>query len=102
MVDGLIGLMNNGNSGGKVYNIGSDEEITIEKLAELVISKTDSNSRKQFVSYEDAYGREIDDMARRIPSLVRIREEIAYEPKISLDRSLEIIIDYFKGIIFRV
>jgi len=97
VVEGLVGLMNCGNAWGRVYNIGSDEEITIEALAEKIIAKTESKSEKQFISYEQAYGRAFDDMERRVPSLVRMKETIGYEPKRNLDETLEIIIDHFRG-----
>jgi len=96
VVDGLIGLINSDNAAGSVYNIGSDEEITIEGLADLIITKTDSKSEKRFVSYEKAYGKAFDDMARRVPSLERIRKQTGYEPRTDLERTLEIIISYFK------
>jgi len=98
VADGLIGLISDDKAAGRVYNIGSDEDITIEGLADLVIAKTGSRSEKRFVPYKQAYGKEIDDMLRRVPSLERIREQIGYEPKVNLERTLEIIIDYFKEI----
>jgi UDP-glucose 4-epimerase len=98
VADGLIGLISDDKTTGNVYNIGSDEEITIEGLADLVIAKTGSRSEKRFVPYEQAYGKEIDDMLRRMPGLERIRKQIGYEPKVNLERTLEIIIDYFKEI----
>ena len=94
----LMGLMNSGESGGKVYNVGSDEEVTIEGLADLVIAKTGSGSKKRFISYEEAYGRSFDDMIRRVPSLARIKKEIGYEASINLEQTLEIIISYFREI----
>jgi UDP-glucose 4-epimerase len=96
VVDGLIGLINSDNAGGRVYNVGSDEEVTIEDLADLIIAKTGSRSEKRFVPYEQAYGKEIDDMVRRVPSLERIRRQVGYEPKVNLERTLEIIISYFR------
>ena len=96
VADGLIGLISDDKAAGRVYNIGSDEEITIEGLADLIIAKTGSRSEKRFVPYEQAYGKEIDDMARRVPGLERIRRQIGYEPKVNLEWTLEIIISYFK------
>ena len=96
VADGLIGLMNCCNACGKVYNVGSDEEITIEELADLVIARAASKSKKKFISYEAAYGRQFDDMARRVPSLERIKSEIGYEAGTTLDESLEIIINHFR------
>ncbi len=98
VVNGLIGLMNCGQASGKVYNVGSDEEITIERLADLIIKKTGSRSKKRFISYEEAFGRNFDDMIRRVPNLERIKEATGYEPKMDLEQTLEIIINYFKEV----
>jgi len=96
VIGGLIGLMESGKTAGKVFNVGSEEEITIEALADLIIEKTNSKSEKIFVTYEKAYGKEFDDMARRVPCLNRVREAIGFEPGTTLDKTLDIIIDYFR------
>lgn len=96
VVGGLIGLINSDNAGGRVYNIGSDEEVTIEGLADLIIAKTGSKSKKRFVPYEAAYGKAFDDMARRVPSLERIRGQIGYERSKNLEQTLEIIVNYLR------
>jgi UDP-glucose 4-epimerase len=54
---------------------------------------TGSKSKKEFVSYEQAYGRPIEDMMRRMPSLERIKEAIGWEPETSLDEILSEIIE---------
>jgi len=74
---------------GEVINIGSNNEISILDLAKKVIEKTGSNSKIKFISYEEAYGKGFEDMARRVPSLDKIKNLIGYEPK----RTLEEIID---------
>ena len=98
VVGGLIGLINSDNAGGRVYNIGSDEEVTIEGLADLIIAKTGSKSKKRFVPYETAYGKAFDDMARRVPSLERIRGQIGYERSKNLEQTLEIIVNHVREI----
>lgn len=97
VVNGLVGLMSCPAAEGGVYNIGSDEEVTIEQLADKVIELTQSKSQKQIVSYEEAYGKAVDDMMRRVPSLARIREVIGYEPKMTLERSLQSVIEDVKA-----
>lgn len=96
VVEGLVGLVNSDNVAGRVYNIGSDEEVTIESLADMIIEQTASKSEKKFISYEAAYGRAFDDMARRVPSVERIREATGFVPKKSLSETLGIIIDHCK------
>jgi UDP-glucose 4-epimerase len=97
VIDGMIALMNCPDAPGRVYNIGSTEEITIEALADKIIEMTGSKSRKKFISYEEAYGKPFDDMMRRVPCLDRIKERIGYEPKTSLDETLRIIIEEAKA-----
>jgi UDP-glucose 4-epimerase len=93
VVDAVIGLMNSGQAAGMVYNIGSREEIAIEELADRIIEMTGGKCRKEFVSYEQAYGRPIEDMMRRVPGLERIRETIGWQPRTSLTETLEVIIE---------
>jgi len=95
LVEAIIRLMNCEQAAGKVYNIGSAEEITIEGLADKIIEMTGSKSKKKYVAYEVAYGRPIEDMMRRVPSLERIKKTIGWEPKTSLTDTLKIIIDSF-------
>ena len=93
VVDAAIGLMNCEEAAGEAYNIGSTEEITIESLADKIIEMTGSKSKKEFVPYEVAYGRPIEDMMRRVPGLERIKETIGWEPKTSLGEMLQVIIE---------
>jgi UDP-glucose 4-epimerase len=93
LLDAILGLMNCNKAVGKVYNIGSQEEISIEGLADRIIEMTGSKSKKEFVSYERAYGRPIEDMMRRVPSLERIKQTIDWQPKTSLTDTLEAIIE---------
>jgi len=92
LVEAVIGLMNCKQAAGKVFNIGSTEEITIESLADKIIEMTASKSTKEFVSYDVAYGRPIEDMMRRVPSIERIKKAIGWEPKTPLADTLRMII----------
>ena len=82
---------------GKVFNIGSTDEISIEQLADRVIEVTGSQCGKTHVSYQEAYGRPIEDMMRRVPCTDRIRETIGWETKTSLEETLNRVIEYEKG-----
>lgn len=92
VVGAVIDLMNCKDAPGRVYNIGSTQEITIEALADKIIEITGSKSEKKCISYEEAYGRPFDDMMRRIPCLDRARELIGFEPKTGLDEILKQVI----------
>ncbi len=92
IVDGIIALMDHPKAPGRVYNLGSVEEISIENLADRIIGKTKSTSQKAYISYEEAYGRSFDDMMRRVPCIERAAELIGFHPRTSLDETLEYII----------
>jgi len=97
VVDAVIRLMDCSRAIGEAFNIGSDEEITIEALADKIIAMTGSKSRKEFVPYEVAYGRPIEDMMRRVPCLQRIKDTIGWKPKTGLAKTLQKVIDSFKN-----
>ena len=97
VVSGLIDLMNCREAFGQIYNIGSEEETTIEHLADRVIQITGSKSRKKYVSYEQAYGKPFDDMVYRVPCLDRIRRATGYDPKTGLDQILQTVVEDAKN-----
>ena len=78
---------------GTIYNIGSDQEITINELATLVKDMTGSSSSVQHVSYEEAYGNGFEDMVRRVPDLTRIRAAIGYSPTKNLRQIVQAVAD---------
>jgi UDP-glucose 4-epimerase len=92
LIDAITLLTDCPAASGKVFNIGSTEEITIEALADAIIEMTKSRSKKQYIPYEEAYGRPIDDMMRRLPSIDRIKQTIGWLPKTSLKDTLKAII----------
>jgi UDP-glucose 4-epimerase len=94
VIEAMTALMDCKEAAGNVFNIGSTEEITIEALADKIIALTGSRSTKQFISYEEAYGKPIDDMMRRVPCVDKIRDVAGWRPKTNLEQILQAIIDY--------
>ena len=96
VVKGLVGLMESSKTVGEVFNIGSDDEITIHELAEKIIYLTGSTSTIQFVSYDQVYGKRFEDMQRRVPDISRIKKVIGFEPKVGIDKIIKDVVDYFR------
>ncbi len=99
LVDAIIALVDCPAANGRVFNIGSTEEITIEALADAIVEIAESRSKKRFVPYEEAYGRPIDDMMRRLPSIDRIKKTIGWQPRTSLEDTLKAIVKDTKSTI---
>jgi len=97
VVRAIAALMNEKKADGEVFNIGSREEISIEKLADKIIAKTGSKSIKKYIPYSEAYGEGFDDMHRRLPCLEKINKLIGYEPKVKLDEMIDVIIADKRG-----
>ena len=86
VVEALCLVAFSANTIGQVVNIGNDFEISMNDLAGLVISSTNSTSKVEYVSYEIAYGAGFEDMERRVPNLSLIKELVGWQPKRNLDQ----------------
>jgi UDP-glucose 4-epimerase len=81
---------------GQVYNIGSDEEVSIGELARRVKMLTSSPSEIVHVPYHEAYEAGFEDMPRRVPDLTKIGAAIGYQPTLRLEQILQSVIDYHR------
>ncbi len=79
---------------GEVYNIGSNQEISVAALAKRVIELTNSASTVQLIPYEEAYPAGFEDMRRRIPDIKKIQKTTDFTPRYDLDRIILSIVDY--------
>ena len=94
VVGALLALVGRDQACGNVYNIGSTEEITMLGLAERVKALTKSASPIVTIPYDQAYESGFEDMPRRVPDLAKIHALIGYEPRVSLDEILRLVIEY--------
>jgi UDP-glucose 4-epimerase len=92
----LAGLMDEGASG-EIYNVGSEERISINELARRVLHLTGSTAEVSYVAYEDVYGIGIEDMLHRIPSTAKILSTIGWQPERSLDDILADVLAFERG-----
>lgn len=95
-VEALMLLLEERRSFGKIYNIGSDELISIRALAEKVISICGGNSDIEMIPYDQAYAAGFEDMRRRRPDTGALRELTLWQPKYDLTQIIEDIRDYMK------
>ena len=93
-VGALMRLAGDSRAVGEVYNIGSNQEVSILELAQRVKHLTGSGSPIVFVPYDQAYEEGFEDMMRRVPDLSKINSLIGYTPKFSLDEMILGVIEY--------
>lgn len=97
VVDALHRLSRAPEAVGRVFNIGSDEESSIQDLAQRVRTITQSSSEIKLIPYHEAYQEGFEDMRRRVPDLSRIRQTIGYQPTKNLDQIIESVVQYYRS-----
>ena len=88
-VRALAALLAEPSAVGRVFNVGSQREVSILELAELVRRTSNSSSELRFVPYTEAYGQEFDDIRERRPDLTRLRDLIGFETSHRLETTLD-------------
>ena len=89
LIEGFLRLMNAGDEAAGPMNLGNPVEITVGALAELIVEKTNSNSRIIYLPLP------VDDPRKRRPDISRATAQLGWSPEVSLDEGLDRTIDYF-------
>lgn len=87
-------LMEHPKSIGQIYNIGSTESITINKLADKIVHITGSKSKKTYIPYAEIYGEGFEETHRRMPDIKKLQKLIGFNPKHDLNSVILKIKDY--------
>ena len=102
VVAALAKLVRTESALGEVFNLGNDEELSINELAERIRSAAGSRSPIVHIPYEQAYEEGFEDMQRRVPSLEKARRVIGYAPATRLAQIIEKVIEYERSRTARV
>ena len=96
VVGALYKLMSTAKTVGNVYNVGSQQEISIGALAQEIKNKLEKINFKDIqikkIPYSEAYEIGFEDMARRMPNLKKINDAIGFKPTKTLDNILDDVI----------
>jgi UDP-glucose 4-epimerase len=96
VVGALAAIVTREEAYGNVYNVGNTEEISILGLAERVKALTRSASPIVRIPYDQAYESGFEDMPRRVPDLTKIGRLIGYQPRVSLDEILRLVVEHHR------
>jgi UDP-glucose 4-epimerase len=97
VVPALHDLIKSKQAQGMVVNLGNDEEITINQLAERVQEKVNSKVEIIRLPYEQVHGKNFEDMKARQPNLARAQELINYRPSRPLDAIIDDVFAFYRG-----
>lgn len=94
-VQAVLSLLERPESVGEIFNIGSNQEITIENLARSVVERLGSKSAIRYIPYEKAYEDGFEDMLRRVPSLDKLASLTGWRPVTSLETCIDQVAHHF-------
>ncbi|MBK5305881.1 MAG: NAD-dependent epimerase/dehydratase family protein [Frankiaceae bacterium] len=97
VVKALLALVEHPEAVGRVFNIGGNDEISMDALAHRVIELSGSTSKVRYVPYEEAYEEGFEDMQRRVPDTTRARELIGFAPTAGLDDIIRMVVEYHRA-----
>jgi UDP-glucose 4-epimerase len=89
VVDALVRLLDTDASIGEVFNVGSQEQVSILDLARRIIAAAESRSDIVLIPYEDAYEEGFEDMRRGSPSTDKLHGLTGWRPTRVLDDILD-------------
>jgi UDP-glucose 4-epimerase len=97
VIRAVLGLMALDAAAGRVFNIGSDQPVTILELAQRVIAAVGPGIGIEFQSYAQAYSANFEDCRRRVPDLTRLRRLLDFRPQLDLDQVIREVIAWKRG-----
>src|SRR6202046_1427792 len=93
-VEAILRLVGTSAAVGEVVNIGNDEEISIEGLAQRVKQQAKSGSPIEFIPYDQAYEPGFEDMPRRVPCLDKLVKLTGFRPATTLTKIINRVIEH--------
>lgn len=86
VVEAIIKLINTPSAVGEVFNIGNDQEISINGLAQYIKETTGSQSEIRHMEYNEVYSPGFEEMQRRMPNVSKLEKFIGFRPTTSLEQ----------------
>ena len=97
VVESVIHLEKDPSAIGEVFNVGSDERVSVLDLAARIKDLTGSSSEIVFLPFEEAYGPGFEESEHRVPDLSKLERTTGSRPRTSLDEILGRYLDWVRG-----
>ena len=90
----ILALMDCPSAVGGVFNIGSDQPVSILELAQRVIAAVDPALTVAFISYAQAYSEDFEDCRRRVPDLSKTHSHTGLRAQYGLDDIIRELVEW--------
>lgn len=81
----------------QIFNIGMNEVISINQLAQRIKTLSKSTSSIVHIPYEEAFGKGYEDTPNRIPDLTKAKKLLNFSPAIAINEGLKRTISWYKS-----
>ncbi len=89
VIRALLLVIDSDQAVGEVFNIGNNQQSSINQLADRVISLLGSKSKIEKIPYADAYPQGFEDIQRRVPDISKIKRVLGWSPQLDLDQIIK-------------
>jgi len=96
IVAALPALLEKKEAAGGIFNMGSNERITINDLAAKVKAITKSRSKIVHIPYDEAYEAGFEDMAVREPDITRVKKLVGFRVTRGIEQIIRDVAEYFR------
>ncbi len=89
VISAVLAVLEHPDAVGEIFNIGSDEEVTILELSQRILEHTASSSEIQLIPFDKAFQSAFEDIPRRVPDTSKVRALTGWHPTLTLDDILQ-------------
>ena len=94
-VDALLIVMASEQAIGQVFNVGNNQQVSIEGLAQKIIEITGSKSKITKIPYSQAYPEGFEDMQKRVPDVSKMKNVLGWSPQKGLDQIIKDVVAFY-------
>jgi UDP-glucose 4-epimerase len=94
-LDALLIVMASEQAIGQVFNVGNNQQVSIEELAQKIIEITGSKSKITKIPYSQAYPEGFEDMQKRVPDISKIKNVLGWSPQKRLDQIIKDVVAFY-------
>ena len=94
-LDALLIVMASEQAIGQVFNVGNNQQVSIEGLAQKIIEITGSKSKITKIPYSQAYPEGFEDMQKRVPDISKIKNVLGWSPQKRLDQIIKDVVAFY-------
>jgi UDP-glucose 4-epimerase len=97
ILEGLMAVAENPLAVGEAFNLGNPVESSVKDVIETALRVSGTNLGYEDVDTQKLYGRQYEDIQRRVPKVSKAKDLLGWEAKVSLEEGIRRTLEWAKG-----